>query len=237
MARLIRLFLYADDFAVEEDASKLPDSSLFLDVGAAGGDMDNSDEAESEYEQDFVKTRKRRKSREPAEDRDIVDAEGRSYPDSALLDEAFPKHFEAEFATAIFELGLKNSSPKVRVLWVDKQRRRAAAAALIPHEVLRATLTPPSPSLSLSLYLYISLTMYCAPPSLTPLTAPPTPTCLSPTALPHPPLSPRPTGVDGAHAGVHQPEHGTPQITPAKIPRAPRALQGRQAGGSVQKRG
>jgi len=25
----------------------------------------------------------------------------------------FPKQFEAEFATAVFELGLKNSSPKV----------------------------------------------------------------------------------------------------------------------------
>ena len=104
---------FADEFAVE-DASKLPDSTLFLDSGMVGY-ADNSDDAEeSGNETDHVKTRKRRKSsREPGEDRDIVDTKGRPYADPALLEMSFPKHFEAEFATAIFELGLKNSSPKV----------------------------------------------------------------------------------------------------------------------------
>ena len=59
------------------------------------------------------KTRKRRKGRDSVEDSEILDTHGGPQIDNRLIEMMYPKQYEAEFATAIFEVGLKNSSPKV----------------------------------------------------------------------------------------------------------------------------
>lgn len=38
--------------------------------------------------------------------------------DDKLFDVYFPKHLESTFAAAIFELGLKHSSPKILMVWI-----------------------------------------------------------------------------------------------------------------------
>ena len=97
--------------ALLEGWTEAADASLFLDgmvveqqISEGSEDADNNNNN---------KTRKRRKGRDTVEDSEILDHRGEPHIDSRLIELFYPKQYEAEFSTAIFEVGLKNSSPKV----------------------------------------------------------------------------------------------------------------------------
>lgn len=59
-------------------------------------------------------SRKRlRRSKESTESLEIQESAPTNTIDDRLFDVYFPKHIEPRFAAAIFELGLKHSSPKI----------------------------------------------------------------------------------------------------------------------------
>ena len=59
-------------------------------------------------------SRKRlRRSKESNDTVDVLEQESAINIDERLFDIDFPKHYESAFAIAIFELGLKHSSPKI----------------------------------------------------------------------------------------------------------------------------
>ena len=95
-----------------EGWTEAADASLFLDGMVMDQPISEGDE-DADNNNTNNKTRKRRKGRDSVEDSEILDTHGGPQIDNRLIEMMYPKQYEAEFATAIFEVGLKNSSPKV----------------------------------------------------------------------------------------------------------------------------
>ena len=103
-----------ESFASETGWTEAADDSLLLDrhpISEESEDADNNNTTNNNNNNN--KTRKRRKGRDSVEDHEILDHHGGPHIDPRLIELFYPKQYEAEFATAIFEVGLKNSSPKV----------------------------------------------------------------------------------------------------------------------------
>jgi hypothetical protein len=64
-------------------------------------------------------SRKRLRRSKEGEDAEIQEQQQHgTVSDDRLFETTFPKHLEAKFATAIFEIGLKHSSPKILMVIV-----------------------------------------------------------------------------------------------------------------------
>jgi hypothetical protein len=89
------------------------DSMDGSDGGDGGTFQPGTEQDQNGDDQRSKAPKKKRKGREPSIDGDIIDRNGNPIIDPRLWEVSFPTEFDAALATAIFELGLKDSSPKV----------------------------------------------------------------------------------------------------------------------------